>query len=70
MTHGYFQTVEGADDTSAGGATELNWELDEDFGRCYVSFPEPSWDDRGSRISGLSSFHLDLTVVGLCVYFG
>ena len=52
MTHGYFQTVAGAHDTSAGGATELNWELDEDFGRCYVSFPEPSWDDRGSSIWG------------------
>ena len=30
----------GADDTSAGDATELKWELDEDFGRCYVSFPD------------------------------
>ena len=39
MTHRYFQTVVGADDTSAGDATELKWELDEDFGRYYVSFP-------------------------------
>ena len=38
MTHGYFQIVAGADDTSAGGATKLKWELDEDLGRCYVSF--------------------------------
>ena len=30
MTHIYFQTVAGADDTSAGDATELKWELDED----------------------------------------
>ena len=28
----------GADDTSAGDATELRWELSEDLGRCYVSF--------------------------------
>ena len=38
MTHGYFQTAAGADDTSAGDATELKWDLDEDLGRCYVSF--------------------------------
>ena len=38
MTHKYFQTVAGADDTSAGDATELKWEFDEDLGRCYVSF--------------------------------
>ena len=31
-------TVAGADDTSAGDATELSWELNEDLGRCYVSF--------------------------------
>ena len=39
MTHRYFQTVVGADDTSAGDATELKWELDEDLSRCFVSFP-------------------------------
>ena len=38
MTHRYFQTVSGADDTSAGDATELKWELDEDLDRCFVSF--------------------------------
>ena len=38
MTHGYFQTVAGADDTSAGDATELRWELNEDLRRCYLSF--------------------------------
>ena len=38
MTHGYFQTVAGADDTNAGDATELKWEFDEDLGRYYVSF--------------------------------
>ena len=32
--------VAGADDTSAGDATELRWELNEDLGRCYVSFPD------------------------------
>ena len=39
MTHKYFQTVAGADDISAGDATELKWELDEDLDRCCVSFP-------------------------------
>ena len=39
MTHRYFQTVAGDDDTSAGDATELKWELDEDLHRCFVSFP-------------------------------
>ena len=39
MTHRYFQTVAGADDTSAGDATELKWEIDEELGRYYVSFP-------------------------------
>ena len=33
-------TVAGAGDTSAGDATELKWELNEDLGRCYVSFPD------------------------------
>ena len=32
------KTVAGADDTSAGDATELNWELDEDLVCCVVSF--------------------------------
>ena len=40
MAHGYFQIVAGADDTSAGDATELKWEFDEDLGRDYVSFPD------------------------------
>ena len=39
VTHRYFQIVAGADDTSAGDATELKWELDEDLDRCVVSFP-------------------------------
>ena len=38
MTHRYFQTVAGADDTSAGDAIQLKWELDEDLVRCVVSF--------------------------------
>ena len=38
MAHRYFQTVAGADDTSASDATELKWELDEDLDGCYVSF--------------------------------
>ena len=40
MAHRYFQTVAGADDTSVGDATELKWELDEELGRYYVSFPD------------------------------
>ena len=32
------KTVAGADDTSAGDATELKWEFDEDLGRYYISF--------------------------------
>ena len=39
MAHRYFQTVAGADDTSAGDATELKWEPDEDHVRCVVLFP-------------------------------
>ena len=39
MTHKYFQILAGADDTNAGVATELKWELDEDLGCCFVSFP-------------------------------
>ena len=38
MTHRYCQTVAGADDSSAGGATELKWELDEDLVHFFVSF--------------------------------
>ena len=61
MTHGYFQIVTGADDTSAGDATELKWEFDEDLDCYYVSFPddqqvEPIWDDRGSSIWGYLLF--------------
>ena len=38
MAHRYFQNqFAGADDTSAGDATELKWELDEDHVRCVVS---------------------------------
>ena len=38
MTHKYFQTIAGVDDISAGDATKLKWNLNEDLGRCYVSF--------------------------------
>ena len=40
MTHRYFQTVAGADDTSARDATKLKWEFNEDLGRYYVSFSD------------------------------
>ena len=39
MTHKYFQTVAGVDDTSADGSSELKWELGEDLVHCVVSFP-------------------------------
>ena len=39
MTHRYFQTVAGADDTSEGNTTELKWEPDEDRFCGVVSFP-------------------------------
>ena len=63
MAHRYFQTVAGADDTSADDAAELKWELDEDRVRCVVSFSfrsvvEPSWGDQGSMYLGLSLFML------------
>ena len=38
MTHRYFQTVAGANDTCGGDATELKWELDEDLDLRFVSF--------------------------------
>ena len=34
------KTVAGAEDTSAGDATELKWEFDEELGRYYVSFSD------------------------------
>ena len=40
MTHGYCQTVAGADDTSVGDATKLKWLFYEDLGRYYVLFPD------------------------------
>ena len=39
MAHRYFQTVAGADDTSADDATQLKWELDEDLAHCFVLIP-------------------------------
>ena len=49
MTHRYFQTVAGADDTSAGDATKFKWDLDEDLGRCFVSFPvDQYWSPVGT----------------------
>ena len=43
MTHGYFQTVAGAEDTRASDATKLKWKFNEDSGRYYVSFPDDQW---------------------------
>ena len=40
MTHRYFQTIAGANDDSAGDATQLKWELNEDLDRCFMSFPD------------------------------
>ena len=70
MTHGYFQTVAGAEDTSAGDATELKWEFNVDLCCYYVLFPdELKWSPVGT-IGDLAfgvyfPFLLDLTVVSL-----
>ena len=41
MTHRLLPKPDaGADDASAGDATELKWEFDEDSGHYYVSFPD------------------------------
>ena len=59
MTHRLLQKIAGADDTRAGDATELKWELDEDLGHCLCLFrmisSGASWDDRGSSIWGCLS---------------
>ena len=40
MTHRLLpKTVASAGDTSAGDATQLRWEIDEDRVHCVVSFP-------------------------------
>ena len=40
MTHRLLPKLDaGANDASAGDATELKWEFAEDSGRYYVSFP-------------------------------
>ena len=70
MTHRYFQTVAGANDTSAGDATDLKWELDEDLDHCFVSFPvDQLWSPVGI-IEDLTfgvylPFYTNLAVVGL-----
>ena len=38
MTHQILPTVAGVDDTSAGDATELRWELNDDLSCWYVLF--------------------------------
>ena len=62
MTHRYFKTVAGADETSADDATELKWELNEDLVRCVVSFHfDQYWcpvGTIGDLAVGLSSFIL------------
>ena len=73
MTHRYFQIVAGADDTSVGDATELKWELDEDLGHCYVSFPgDQYWCSVGTigdLAFGVVFFYFGF-VVGPCLYSG
>ena len=39
MTHKILQTIAGADDTSAGDATELKWELDEGLESVFCFVP-------------------------------
>ena len=71
MAHIYFQTVAGADDTSAGDTTELKWEPDEDRVRCVVSFPvDQEWSPVGTigdLAFGVVFFYFGF-VVGPCVY--
>ena len=63
MTHRYFQTVEGANDTSVGDATELKWEFNEDLDCYYVSFPDDQWCNPVGMIG-------DLAFGVLFLYFG
>ena len=63
MTHRYFQTNACVDDASAGDATELKWEFDEDSGRYYVSFP----DDQYRSLVGAIG---DLAFGVVFLYFG
>ena len=63
MAHRYFQTVAGADDTSAGDAIQLKWELDEDRVRCVVSFP---FDQQWSPVGTIG----DLAIGVVFFYFG
>ena len=60
MTHRYFQNSCRCQDTSAGDATELKWELDEDLVRFVVSFHfDQYWCPVGTirdLAVGLSSF--------------
>ena len=73
MTHRYFQTVAGADDTSPGDTTELKWELDADLYRCYVSVPvDQLWSLVGTirdLAFGVIFFYFG-SVVGHCLYSG
>ena len=63
MAHRYFQTVAGADDTSAGDAAELKWEFDEDLVRYYVLFPD---DQYWSPVGTIG----DLAFGVVFIYFG
>ena len=71
MTRRYFQIVAGADNTSADGATELKWELDEDLGRCYVSLPDDLWWSLVGKIGdlafGVVFFYFGSVVGPMCV---
>ena len=74
MTHRYFQNqFAGADVTSAGDATELKWELDEDLVRCVVSFlVDQQWclvGTIGDLAFGVVFFYFG-SVVGPCLYSG
>ena len=71
MAHRYFQTIAGADDTSADDATELKWELDEDRVRCVVSFPIVQYWGPGGSIRDLAFgvvFFYFGSIVGPCLY--
>ena len=50
------KTVAGVVDASAGDATELKWEFDEELGRYYVSFQLISSGAQLGSIGDLCSF--------------
>ena len=67
MTYNFFpKPVVGADDTSAGDATQLRWELDEDHVRCVILFQLISSGAQSGR-SGIFCIRGGLSLFGSVV---